>query len=233
MTSPAPARRCLNVTPPSPDFMTRWEPPVKSPVRSSVAPVATLRCISPPSVIGAATVWLPPRTLMPALCENASDPPPPFVVSVCSFDELKLIVRSATGVSTSIVTGDVVKPLKFTNASGELGDAAVDHLVASDHAPPLVELHDVPVGGVTRAQALSTRSSSTCTPGTPVPCRSTKPARDGTPDTVRSVPATGAARIGEAGVDAVGAAAAPSDAGAALIHSLATSSVPLPWPTIS
>src|SRR5688572_19957914 len=113
-----------------------------------------------------------------------------------------------------IVRGEAPLPLRFTNASAALGTASVDHLPLSDHTPPLADVHEMPTGGVTRAQALSTRNSSICTFGTVVcallPCRSTNPASDGTPLTVRSVPASGAAMIGGPPGIGVGAVAVPS-----------------------
>src|SRR5688572_4755343 len=103
--------------------------------------------------------------------------------------------------------------LKLTNASGALGERPVDHFALCDHVPPSSTFHDTPVGGVTRAQAVSTRSSSICTLGTPVPCRSTNAATDGASLAVRSVPMTGAVMIGDAAVDEVGALAAPKALG--------------------
>src|SRR5437867_3223452 len=118
----------------------------------------------------------------------------------------KLIVRSATGKSTVIVCGCVATPLKLTNAFGSFGACSVDHFAFSDQDPSASTFHEVPGGGVTCAQVVSARNSSTCTAGTFRPRRSTNRATDGTLLSVRSVPAV-AVRMGDEDVESVGASA--------------------------
>src|SRR5688572_11815970 len=156
----------------------------------SVLPERTLSSKSPPSAIGALTAWLPCNTLIAALPEKLKALVPPIVYG---WPELKLMVRNETGESTVIVRGPVVTALKFTNALGSFGATPLDQRVFTDQLSLASSSQEIPVGGVTCAQVVSTRSSSTVTSGTPVPCRKTNPATDG-PPLKRSVPAIGAER---------------------------------------
>src|SRR5207247_10816596 len=126
----------------------------------------------------------------------------------------KLRVRKFTGTSALKWAGwAIALPSKVTNAAESLGVTPPLHLNDSDHPPSPSKFHDVPGGGVTCAQLRSTRRSSTCTFGTlALPCRSRNPATDGVPLS-RSVPTSGADRIGDEGVDVVGAASAPNAVG--------------------
>src|SRR5438105_4025083 len=113
---------------------------------------------------------------------------------------------------------------KLTNAALPPGAAAGVQFPSPLHVPS-ESTQLVPGGGVTWAQFGSTRSSSTCTLGTLPPWRSTN-AEMAAVVPSRSVPATGAARIGDCGVATVGAESAPKALG--LIHTFDTSSVPSP-----
>ena len=132
---------------------------------------------------------------------------------------VKLIVRTAYEPSTLIVRPVEATGPKLTNAAESFGRNPVDHFASSDQFPLLSTFHEIPTGGVTCAHVLSIRSASTCTEGTvALACRRRKLPMPATPPCgERSLPVTGAVRIGDAPVETVGAAAAPKFADDGLI----------------